>query len=238
VWDVTLQHCCQTLIGFKGEVWSLAVNPDETRVVAGCVDSDLRVYSVRNPDAAAGAAAAAGEQKAGDQTAAAAAAAAAGSESEDEGGDVRMAELMTGQQQQQQKVRQHDVLQFMGLVRRTGQERVGLIRYDAKGELLGVMGAGKGLEVFRWGLGFRAAERFDDLAFGVVWVLLCMVQQRHVADVMIASKCFNPKRLHAANCCCIYSTAVVLPTYMTCQLSCRTRLLMHSSLCCSVQCAD
>jgi U3 small nucleolar RNA-associated protein 12 len=143
VWDVTLQHCCQTLIGFKGEVWSLAVNPDETRVVAGCVDSDLRVYAVRNPDAADAAGAAQGT----------AAAAAAASDSEDEGGDVRMAELMTGQQQQQQKVRQHDVLLFMGLVRRTGQERAGLIRYDARGELLGVMGAGKGLEVFRWVLG-------------------------------------------------------------------------------------
>ncbi|KAF6255140.1 WD40-repeat-containing domain protein [Scenedesmus sp. NREL 46B-D3] len=48
----------------------------------------------------------------------AAAAAAAGSDSEDEAG------------------------------MRTGQERVGLIRYDARGQLLGVMGAGKGLEVF------------------------------------------------------------------------------------------
>jgi WD40 repeat protein len=152
VWDVTLQHCCQTLIGFKGEVWSLAVNPDETRVVAGCVDSDLRVYAIRNPDAgdagdaAQGTAAAAGAAVASSTPAAAA----AGTDSEDEGGDVRMAELMTGQPQQQQKVRQHDVLLFIGLVRRTGQERVGLIRYDASGELLGVMGAGKGLEVFRW----------------------------------------------------------------------------------------
>jgi U3 small nucleolar RNA-associated protein 12 len=165
VWDVSLQHCCQTLIGFKGEVWSLAVNPDETRVVAGCVDSDLRVYAIRNPDqtgdagdaaqgtaaaAAAGSTPAAAAAAAGSTPAAAAAAAAAGSDSEDEGGDVRVAELMTGQQQQQQqKVRQHDVLLFTGLVRRTGQERVGLIRYDASGELLGVMGAGKGLEVFR-----------------------------------------------------------------------------------------
>jgi hypothetical protein len=28
-----------------------------------------------------------------------------------------------------------------------------LVRYDANGELLGVMGAGKGLELFRWVLG-------------------------------------------------------------------------------------
>lgn len=51
--------------------------------------------------------------------------------------------------EQQQQRRQHDLLVPMGTVRRTGQERVSLIRYNATGQLLGVMGAGKGLEVFR-----------------------------------------------------------------------------------------
>lgn len=53
-----------------------------------------------------------------------------------------------GDQQQQQR-RQHDLLVPMGTVRRTGQERVSSIRYNVTGQLLGVMGAGKGLEVFR-----------------------------------------------------------------------------------------
>ena len=35
VWDLTAQRCCQTVTGFKGEVWSLDVNPEQTRVVAG-----------------------------------------------------------------------------------------------------------------------------------------------------------------------------------------------------------
>lgn len=137
VWDVLLQHCSQTLIGFKGEVWSLAVNPDETRLVAGCVDSDLRVYTIRAPEEVQGlAAAATGPQ--GQQQA---------DQDEDDGDDV------TARQQQQQQRRSasshHDVLVFIGNVRRTGQERVSLIRYDSSGEYLGVMGAGKGLEVFR-----------------------------------------------------------------------------------------
>jgi hypothetical protein len=38
----------------------------------------------------------------------------------------------------------------MGSVRRAGQERVSLIRYSSSGQLLGVMGAGKSLELFRW----------------------------------------------------------------------------------------
>lgn len=152
VWDLSLQHCCQTLIGFKGEVWSLAVDPKESRVVAGCVDSDLRVYAISNPSMDAQQPGQPGALKP-----------AGGSDSEDEGGDAKMAELISaaaagagagagaaaGAQQQQQS-RHHDVLIPMGTVRRTGQERVSLILYDPSGELLGVMGAGKGLEVFRW----------------------------------------------------------------------------------------
>lgn len=35
VWDLETQHCCQTLAAGKGEVWSLDVDPLETRLVAG-----------------------------------------------------------------------------------------------------------------------------------------------------------------------------------------------------------
>jgi WD40 repeat protein len=35
VWDLTAQRCCQTVTGFKGEVWSLDVNLEQTRLVAG-----------------------------------------------------------------------------------------------------------------------------------------------------------------------------------------------------------
>jgi hypothetical protein len=43
----------------------------------------------------------------------------------------------------------HEVLHPMGGVRRTAQERVALVRYDASGGLLGVLSAGKSLELFR-----------------------------------------------------------------------------------------
>lgn len=139
-WDVTLQHCSQTLIGFKGEVWSLDVDPQEQRLVAGCVDSDLRVYVIRSADDVNLQEDDVNQQQLGSDdedvlpetllaTAAAKAAAAA-----------------AGEQQQR---RQHDLLAPMGTVRRMGQERVSLIRFNASGQLLGVMGAGKGLEIFR-----------------------------------------------------------------------------------------
>ncbi len=54
MWDVSLQHCSQTLIGFKDEVWSLDCDPQEQRLVAGCTDSELRVYAIRHPDEQAG----------------------------------------------------------------------------------------------------------------------------------------------------------------------------------------
>ncbi len=35
VWDLDTQHCSQTLAAACGEVWSLDVDPTETRVVTG-----------------------------------------------------------------------------------------------------------------------------------------------------------------------------------------------------------
>lgn len=143
VWDVRLQHCSQTIIGFKGEVWSLDVDPQEQRLVAGCIDSDLRVYVIRPtddvtlhdaPQQQQGVASDADDDDVMPETLLAAAAAKAAAAAADG---------------QQQRRRQHDLLVPMGLVRRTGQERVASIRYSSTGQLLGVMGAGKGLEIFR-----------------------------------------------------------------------------------------
>lgn len=140
VWDVTLQHCSQTLIGFKGEVWSLDVDPQEQRLVAGCVDSDLRVYVIRSADDVT----LQGDDVLQQQP---------GSDDEDVLPETLLATAAAkgaaaaaGEQQQR---RQHDLLAQMGTVRRMGQERVSLIRFNASGQLLGVMGAGKGLEIFR-----------------------------------------------------------------------------------------
>jgi len=116
--------------------------------VAGCVDADLRVYVIRSPDDVT---AQGQQQRTGavsddeddvlPETLLAAAAAKAQA--------AAAANGLGGQQQQQQR-RQHELLAAMGTVRRTGQERVSLIRFNANGQLLGVMGAGKGLELFRW----------------------------------------------------------------------------------------
>ena len=35
VWDLATQHCCQTVAGYKAEVWSLDISPNEKRLVTG-----------------------------------------------------------------------------------------------------------------------------------------------------------------------------------------------------------
>ncbi|PHJ24793.1 wd g-beta repeat-containing protein [Cystoisospora suis] len=52
IWDVDLELCLQTVVdGIAGtpggrEVWSLAISPNQTRLVVGCADHLLRVYAL------------------------------------------------------------------------------------------------------------------------------------------------------------------------------------------------
>lgn len=130
VWELSTQHCCQTLSGYKAEVWSMDLDPSETRLVTGATDHELRVYSVAGGDSTlpppAAATAAAAVQSNGD-----------GMDTEPGAGTDRG--------------RRHDVLTLMGSVKRTagGSDRVSRLRFDGCGGLLCVMGTGKSLELFR-----------------------------------------------------------------------------------------
>lgn len=46
VWDLQTQHCVQTVIGHRSEIWSFDVNADETRLATVAVDQWIRVYKV------------------------------------------------------------------------------------------------------------------------------------------------------------------------------------------------
>jgi U3 small nucleolar RNA-associated protein 12 len=46
VWDLATQHCVQTVVGHRSEVWSIAVNHDETRLITGSAAPSLRLYRV------------------------------------------------------------------------------------------------------------------------------------------------------------------------------------------------
>lgn len=46
IWEIETVFCMQTLVEFRNEVWSLAVDPSEKLLVAGGTDADLQVFDV------------------------------------------------------------------------------------------------------------------------------------------------------------------------------------------------
>ena len=53
VWDLSTQHCIQTLTGHRSEIWSLDVNPEGTRMVTGAADRQLRLWGLGGSGSAA-----------------------------------------------------------------------------------------------------------------------------------------------------------------------------------------
>ncbi len=46
IWDLETQHCIQTLIGHRSEVWSLDIDKAGRRLITGSVDAKLRIWSL------------------------------------------------------------------------------------------------------------------------------------------------------------------------------------------------
>jgi len=46
LWDLTTQHCIETLIGHRSEIWGLDVNKDETLIVTGALDQELKFWDI------------------------------------------------------------------------------------------------------------------------------------------------------------------------------------------------
>jgi U3 small nucleolar RNA-associated protein 12 len=54
VWDLTTQHCVQTVVGHRCEVWSLDVDAAGQRLVTGAADAHLRVFRLSQPGSSDG----------------------------------------------------------------------------------------------------------------------------------------------------------------------------------------
>ena len=50
VWELATQHCAQTLVGHRCEVWALDCDAAERRLVTGAADASLRVFVLRDDD--------------------------------------------------------------------------------------------------------------------------------------------------------------------------------------------
>ena len=52
VWDLETQHCIQTCVGHRCEVWSMDISPGGDRLVTGSSDNQLRLWEVGNGEVA------------------------------------------------------------------------------------------------------------------------------------------------------------------------------------------
>ena len=48
LWDLQTQHCIQTLVNHRSEVWSLAVATTGTRFATGCADNQIRIWKIHS----------------------------------------------------------------------------------------------------------------------------------------------------------------------------------------------
>jgi U3 small nucleolar RNA-associated protein 12 len=61
IWDLDTQHCVQTVVGHRSEVWSLDVSPDGARLVTTASDAQLRMWSIEQASSSSSTAAASTE---------------------------------------------------------------------------------------------------------------------------------------------------------------------------------
>ena len=46
VWDLSTQHCVQTTIAHRAEVWSLDINPEKTLIFTGSSEGEMKVWRI------------------------------------------------------------------------------------------------------------------------------------------------------------------------------------------------
>lgn len=53
VYDVETQHCVQTVVGHRAEVWAMSVDPSHTLLMTGSVDAEIRAFKLNHDSGAA-----------------------------------------------------------------------------------------------------------------------------------------------------------------------------------------
>lgn len=46
VWDLSTQHCVQTTIAHRSEVWSLDISPDKSLIFTGSSEGEMKVWRI------------------------------------------------------------------------------------------------------------------------------------------------------------------------------------------------
>ena len=54
LWDLSTQHCLQTIVAHRSDVWSMALDPEQNLVFTGSGEGDLKAWRVDKEALAAG----------------------------------------------------------------------------------------------------------------------------------------------------------------------------------------
>lgn len=46
LWDLTTQHCVQTIVAHRSEVWSLDVDPSEENLLSGSGEGEVKAWKI------------------------------------------------------------------------------------------------------------------------------------------------------------------------------------------------
>ena len=46
IWDLSTQHCVQTTVGHRSEIWSLDINPENTLIFTGSNEGEMKVWKI------------------------------------------------------------------------------------------------------------------------------------------------------------------------------------------------
>jgi len=121
LWDLSTQHCMETLVAHRNEVWDCDVNADETMLVSGGGDADIKIWKINPAILKSGLA--------------------VGEEAQEVGDDEEMAEG---------EVPAHlKAITFYGSIPRQSKERVTTIEFHSSQQFLGCQAADKSIELFR-----------------------------------------------------------------------------------------
>jgi U3 small nucleolar RNA-associated protein 12 len=46
LWDLSTQHCVQTVVAHRSEVWSMDINPQQNLIFTGSSEGDLKTWKI------------------------------------------------------------------------------------------------------------------------------------------------------------------------------------------------
>ncbi|KAK9847198.1 hypothetical protein WJX84_005329, partial [Apatococcus fuscideae] len=152
VWQTESQHCSQSILMHRGEVWALALDPAETRLVVGTAEQQLHVYNVQRS---------AGHEplplsnmhtsskKKGKKAAAKRKAEAEDPETAVEVTAAATANTAATANRGGLAGPSTDTLHVLGQVKRPVPDRAAALTYTSNGELLACQCSGKAIEIYR-----------------------------------------------------------------------------------------